>query len=297
MTLQKRRKTFRNKVFTEGVVLPGAFNALSAMQIEESGFEGLYISGAALSAGAGLPDIGLLNLSEFSFFIKYITQSVNIPCIADADTGFGAVVNIARTVKELESVGLFGIHIEDQLMPKRCGHLQGKSLVSMEEMAQKINAACMSRQDPNFLIIARTDARAVEGIDEAVKRALYYVKAGADVIFPEALKTKEEFEFFAKEVKVPLLANMTEFGVSPLLNSKDLLSMGYRIIIFPVTALRVAMKKTKSLYQEIKKNGTQVGYLNKMQTREELYDLINYDSYTNLDDKVANYKHKKDESK
>lgn len=297
MTIQKRREHFKNTVLTNGVVLPGAFNALTAMQIEETGFEGLYISGAALSAGAGLPDIGLLTLSEFSFFIKYITQSVSIPCIADADTGFGAVVNIARTVKELESVGLFGIHIEDQLMPKRCGHLKGKKLVSMEEMVQKIQAACLSRRDTNFLIIARTDARSVGGIDEAIKRALEYVKAGADAIFPEALQTKEEFDFFAKEVKVPLLANMTEFGVSPLLNCNELFSMGYRIIIFPVTALRVAMKNTKSLYQEIKKNGTQLDYLNKMQTRDELYDLIKYDSYANLDDKVANYKNKNDESK
>jgi methylisocitrate lyase len=297
MTIQKRREHFKNSVLTNGVVLPGAFNALTAMQIEETGFEGLYISGAALSAGAGLPDIGLLTLSEFSFFIKYITQSVSIPCIADADTGFGAVVNITRTVKELESVGLFGIHIEDQLMPKRCGHLKGKKLVSIEEMVQKIQAACLSRRDTNFLIIARTDARSVGGIDEAIKRALEYVKAGADAIFPEALQTKEEFEFFAKEVKVPLLANMTEFGVSPLLNCNELFSMGYRIIIFPVTALRVAMKNTKSLYQEIKKNGTQLDYLNKMQTRDELYDLIKYDSYANLDDKVANYKNKNDESK
>jgi len=297
MSIQERRELFKNKVLNKGVILPGAYNALSALQVEQTGFDGIYISGAALSACAGLPDIGLLNLSEFSFFIKYITQAVKIPCIADSDTGFGDVVNVSRTIKELESIGLFGIHIEDQEMPKRCGHLKGKKLVSEEEMIRKIQTACISRKDSNFLIIARTDARAVEGIDEAIKRALSYVKAGADAIFPEALKTKEEFEVFAKEVNAPLLANMTEFGVSPLLSSKELFSMGYKLIIFPVTALRVAMKNTKALYEEIKQKGTQLAYLKSMQTRDELYDLIKYDSYAELDHKVANYKNKSDESK
>lgn len=290
MLVTDLRKKFKRKILSNGVVLPGAYNALTAMQIEQTGFEGAYISGAALSASAGLPDIGLLTLSEFSFFIKYITQAVKIPCIADCDTGFGDVINVSRTVKEMESIGLCGIHIEDQMMPKRCGHLEGKKLISSDQMIQKIQAACISREDDNFLIIARTDARSVHGIDEAINRAHLYIEAGADAIFPEALKSKEEFELFAKKINVPLLANMTEFGVSPLLNAEELFSMGYKIIIYPVSALRVTMKNTQSLFEEIKKNGSQLEYLKKMQTRNELYDLLKYDSYAELDSKVANYK-------
>jgi methylisocitrate lyase len=290
MLVKDLRKKFKSKILSKGVVLPGAYNALTAMQIEQTGFEGAYISGAALSASAGLPDIGLLTLSEFSFFIKYITHAVKIPCIADCDTGFGDVINVSRSVKEMESIGLCGIHIEDQIMPKRCGHLAGKKLISSGDMIQKIQAACLSRKDDNFLIIARTDARSVDGIDEAINRAQLYVEAGADAIFPEALKSKEEFELFAKKLNVPLLANMTEFGVSPLLNTEELLSMGYKIIIYPVTALRVSMKITKSLLEDIKTSGSQLEYLKKMQTRNELYDLLNYDSYAELDSKVANYK-------
>lgn len=278
-------------------MLPGAFNALAAKQIEKAGFEGVYISGAALSAGAGLPDIGMLTLHEFSFFIQYITQAVGLPCIADADTGFGEVVNVTRTVREFERIGLAGMHLEDQIMPKRCGHLAGKTLVTTEAMCQKIKAACMSRQDENFLIIARTDARAVEGMEEAITRAKAYVAAGADAIFPEALKTEEEFAHFAKAVDAPLLANMTEFGVSPLLSAEKLLSMGYKMVIFPVTGLRVAMKGTEALYQELKEKGTQEASIEKMQTRQELYDLIGYDNYAALDQKVADYKHTGDESK
>ena len=232
MLVKDLREKFKNQILSNGVLLPGAYNALTAMQIEQTGFEGAYISGAALSASAGLPDIGLLTLSEFSFFIKYITQAVKIPCIADCDTGFGDVINVSRTVKEMEGIGLCGIHIEDQMMPKRCGHLEGKKLVSSNEMIQKIKAACISRKDNNFLIIARTDARSVHGIDEAIERANLYIEAGADAIFPEALKSKEEFELFAQKVDAPLLANMTEFGVSPLFNDEELFSMGYKIIIY-----------------------------------------------------------------
>ena len=295
--IKEIRKVFKEKLSDKGLILPGAYNALTAMQIEQIGFEGVYISGAALSASAGLPDIGLLTLSEFTFFIKYITNSVSLPCIADADTGFGEVINVRRTVQEYENSGLAGMHIEDQVMPKRCGHLAGKKLISTEEMCQKIKTACLSRTDKNFLIIARTDARSVEGFEEAVNRAKAYIEAGADAVFPEALNSKEEFEEFARQVNVPLLANMTEFGVSPLLSVKELLSLGYKMIIFPVTALRVTMKNTELLYQEIKQNGTQKNFLAKMQTRKELYDLIDYDGYAELDQKVANYKIKKHESK
>ena len=296
-SIEATRKAFRAKIANEGIVLPGAYNALSAKQIQQIGFEGVYISGAALSASAGLPDIGLLTLSEFSFFTRYITQAVDLPCIADADTGFGEVVNVARTVQEYEQIGLTGMHIEDQIMPKRCGHLAGKTLVSTEEMCQKIRTACMSRKDENFFIIARTDARSVEGMDQAIARAHAYIEAGADAIFPEAMQSEEEFKLFAKEVKAPLLANMTEFGVSPLLSTKKLFSMGYKLVIFPVTALRVSMKNTEALYQEIKQEGTQTSFLHQMQTRKELYELIDYDAYAALDKKVANYKNEHNESK
>ncbi|MAS52142.1 MAG: methylisocitrate lyase [Flavobacteriales bacterium] len=296
-SIQEKRKAFKTKITTEGIVLPGAYNALTAKQIQQVGFEGVYISGAALSASAGLPDIGLLTLSEFSFFIKYITQAVNLPCIADADTGFGEVVNVVRTVQELEGIGLAGMHMEDQIMPKRCGHLPGKTLISEANMCEKIQAACSARKDENFLIIARTDARSAEDFDKAVSRAKAYVQAGADLIFPEALQTEKEFKQFAKEINVPLLANMTEFGVSPLLSAKELFAIGYKIVIFPVSALRVTMKNTQNLYQEIKKEGAQKSFLDKMQTRQELYDLIDYDAYAKLDKKAANYKNKKNESK
>lgn len=295
--IKETRKAFKELMVKKGVVLPGAYNALTAKQIEKSGFEAVYISGAALSASAGLPDIGLLTLSEFTFFIKYITTAVNLPCIADADTGFGEAINVRRTVQEYENSGLTGMHLEDQVMPKRCGHLAGKKLISTEEMCQKIKTACHSRTDENFLIIARTDARSVEGFEEAINRAKAYVKAGADAIFPEALNSKDEFEEFARQVNIPLLANMTEFGISPLMTVQELFSLGYKMIIFPVTALRVTMKSTELLYQEIKQNGTQKHFLDKMQTRKELYDLIDYDAYAKLDQKVANYKTEKHESK
>ena len=239
----------------------------------------------------------MLTLSEFSFFIKYITQAVDLPCIADADTGFGEVINVVRTVQELESIGLAGMHMEDQVMPKRCGHLPGKTLISEKNMCAKIQAACSARKDENFLIIARTDARSGEGFDKAISRAKAYVNAGADLIFPEALQTEEEFKQFAKEINVPLLANMTEFGVSPLMSAQELFSIGYKIVIFPVSALRVTMKNTQVLYQEIKKEGAQKSFLNKMQTRQELYELIDYDAYAKLDKKAANYKLKNNESK
>jgi methylisocitrate lyase len=297
VSIEERRKAFKSRIKTKGIVLPGAYNGLTARQINDVGFEGVYISGAALSACAGLPDIGLLTLSEFSFFIKFITQAVEIPCIADADTGFGEIINVVRTVQELESIGLTGIHIEDQIMPKRCGHLAGKKLVTEVNMCEKIQAACSARKDENFLIIARTDARSVEGFENTVSRAKAYVKAGADAIFPEALQTEKEFEEFAKEFNVPLLANMTEFGVSPMMSANQLFKIGYKLVIFPVTALRVTMKNTEKLYREIKKEGVQKSFLNKMQTREELYDLIDYAKYAAIDRKAANYKNKNNESK
>jgi methylisocitrate lyase len=202
---------------------------------------------------------------------------VKIPAIVDADTGFGGPENVARTIRELEAAGLAGCHIEDQEFPKRCGHVAGKSLVDVEEMTEKIKAALATRRDPDFMIIARTDARAVEDFDRALDRAQRYIKAGADAIFPEALQSEEEFRDFASEIDVPLLANMTEFGKSPLLSFQDLIGFGYRMVIFPQSAFRVSMKASEEFLRALKESGTQKEWINEMQTRQELYELLDYD--------------------
>ncbi len=281
-----RRKKLKALVQKGGLVLPGAFNALTAKLIQKAGFKGVYISGAGLNNGAGFPDIGLLTLAEFAAMAGYIAAATDLPCVCDADTGFGEAVNVSRCVKEMERAGLAGIHIEDQVFPKRCGHLSGKQLISVEQMVRKIKTAVLSRGDKNFLIIARTDARSVEDFDSAVARAKAYAAAGADMIFPEALKDRAEFADFAKRVKTPLLANMTEFGVSPLLNSKELFRLGYKVVIYPMGAFRTMMKATEVFYSALREEGTQAGMLDKMQTRKELYALLDYDSYAKLDEKA-----------
>jgi methylisocitrate lyase len=229
------------------------------------------------NATAGVPDIGLLSMTEVVMLAGYVANAVTIPAIVDADTGFGGAENVARTVRELEAAGLAGCHIEDQDFPKRCGHLAGKSLVDLGEMVGKIKAAVASRRDRNFMIIARTDARAVEGFDRAVERAGEYLAAGADAIFPEALQSAEEFREFAKEIDAPLLANMTEFGKSPLLSFHDLMELGYRMVIFPQSAFRVSMKASEKFFAALKKTGTQSDWIDRMQTRQELYELLDYD--------------------
>ena len=260
------------------VMMPGVPNALMARQVEQAGFDALYISGAGMSnATGGVPDIGLLSLTEVAQLAGYITAAVQIPAIVDADTGFGGAPNVARTIQGLEKAGLAGCHIEDQEFPKRCGHLAGKSLVATEEMVGKIEAAVDARRDPDFMIIARTDARAVENFGKAVDRARQYVAAGADAIFPEALQSADEFRDFAREINCPLLANMTEFGKSPLLTFGQLSELGYRMVIFPMTAFRVAMKASVDFLAALKKSGTQTDWLDRMQTRKELYQLLNYD--------------------
>jgi methylisocitrate lyase len=253
-------------------------NAAMARQVERVGFDAVYISGAGLAnSTVGVPDIGLLNLDEVTRLAGYIAKAVKIPAIVDADTGFGGAKEVARTIRELESAGLAGCHIEDQEFPKRCGHLAGKTIVDLNEMTEKIRAAVGARQDNDFLIMARTDARAVEDFASAVKRAKKYVEAGADAIFPEALQSAQEFKDFAREVKVPLLANMTEFGKSPLLSFAELSDLGYRMVIYPMSAFRVAMKASTEFLRDLKKRGTQTDWIDTMQTRAELYELLEYD--------------------
>ena len=258
--------------------MPGVPNAGMARQVERAGFSAVYLSGAGMAnATAGVPDIGLLTLTEVAQLAGYVANAVKIPVLVDADTGFGGSENTARTINELERAGLAGCHIEDQEFPKRCGHLAGKTLISADEMEEKIQAAVAARRDPDFFIMARTDARAVEDFDNAVKRAQRYVAAGADAIFPEALQTAEEFRKFAGALKVPLLANMTEFGKSPLLNFKELEEIGYRMVIFPMSAFRVAMKASAEFLRALKGKGSQADWIDKMQTRKELYELLDYD--------------------
>lgn len=270
--------TLRRLIEAGCVAMPGAFNAATARLIERAGFEAVYISGAGLAnATAGVPDIGLLGLEEVTRLAGYIADAVKIPALLDADTGFGGPQSVARTVRELEKAGLAGLHIEDQVFPKRCGHVAGKALIQPEEMYDKIAAAVAARRDRDFLIIARTDARAVEGLDAAIERAQFYLQAGADGIFPEALQTAAEFKTFAAQVKAPLLANMTEFGKSPLLSVRQLEAMGYRMVIFPQTAFRVAMHAQEQVLRDLKRRGTQKSWLPRMQPRKKLYDLLAYD--------------------
>lgn len=262
-------------------MLPGVPNAAIARQVERAGFDAVYISGAGMAnATAGVPDIGLLSMTEVVTLAGYVANAVTIPAIVDADTGFGGPENVARTIRELEKAGLAGCHIEDQEFPKRCGHLAGKSVVDVDEMTGRIKAAVGARRDEDFMIIARTDARAVENFDRAVERSHRYLEAGADAIFPEALQSADEFKTFAREVKAPLLANMTEFGKSPLLSFQELSDFGYRMAIFPQSAFRVSMKASDEFLRDLKKQGTQSGWIDQMQTRQELYELLDYDPTT-----------------
>jgi methylisocitrate lyase len=282
-TTQSAGARFREALKAPPLVIPGVFNALSARLAERTGFRAVYQSGAALSAGLALPDVGLVTQTEFAEQGRYLAHAVSIPVISDADTGFGEALAVERTVSLFESAGLAGLHLEDQHLPKRCGHLSGKSLVSRDEMVSKLKAAVAARRDPSFVIIARTDARAVEGIDSAIERAQAYVEAGADMIFPEALETPEEFGRFARAIHVPLIANMTEFGKSPLLSAQELANLGYAAVLFPVTTLRVAMKAVEAALGQLVREGTQKGLLDRMQTRAELYDLLDYSGFEERD--------------
>ena len=286
----EKRQVLR-KTLASGQLIraPGAFNPLCAMLIEKEGFEAVYVSGAVLAADLGLPDIGLTTLGEVADRAHQIARTTALPAIVDADTGFGEPMNAARTIQTLENAGLCGCHIEDQINPKRCGHLDHKELVDTKVMVQRIKAAADARQDPNFLLIARTDARAPEGLQSAITRAKAYTDAGADMIFPEALADEKEFEAFRKALDVPLLANMTEFGKSKLLGAKTLESIGINLVIYPVTTLRLAMHAAQNGLKTLATEGSQVSLLEQMQTRSALYALLGYERYNKFDEKLFNF--------
>ena len=267
---------------------PGAYNALVAKLIEEIGYDGVYVSGGVMANDLGMPDIGLTTLHDVSTKSHQIARVTNLPTIIDIDTGFGEAMNVSRTIETIEGLGVSGCHIEDQMNPKRCGHLDNKELVSTEEMVKKIKAAVKARKDNNFQIIARTDANAAEGLEKTIARAQAYVDAGADIVFPEALKDEKEFEEFRKKIKVYLLSNMTEFGKSKLLTKEQLESLGYNIVIYPVTTQRLALKNVEDGLKQIFKEGHQNNVIDKMQTRKRLYELVDYEKYGEFDQSVFN---------
>jgi len=290
-TATEKRAEFRDAI-SKGklLMMPGAHSPIIARIIEELGFDGIYISGAALSAELALPDIGLTSLSEVAQRGRQIARVTDLPAIIDADTGFGEALNVARTVQEFEELGLAGCHIEDQITNKRCGHLDNKILVDLKVMVQKIKAAAEVKKDHNFMIMARTDAKGVEGLTASIDRAKAYVDAGADAIFPEALAEPKEYEKFRSEIKVPLLANMTEFGKTPLYSKKQLQEFGYNIAIFPVTSLRLANKAVEDGFKQLKEDGTNSQIVDLMQTRKSLYQLLHYEDYNRFDQNLYNFK-------
>jgi methylisocitrate lyase len=276
--MKTKAARLRELISNGAVMMPGVPSAAMARQVEQAGFDAVYVSGAGMiNSTAGMPDIGLLSRDEVVRLAGYVAHAVRIPAIVDADTGFGEGDEVKQTISALEKAGLAGCHIEDQEFPKRCGHLAGKTIVDLKTMIARIKAAVAARGDKDFLIIARTDARGVEGFDRTVERAGEYLTAGADAIFPEALQTAEEFSDFAKKIKAPLMANMTEFGKSPLLTFQQLAGFGYRMIIYPQSAFRILMKTSGKFFAALKKSGTQNDWLDQMQTRQELYDLLDYD--------------------
>ena len=266
------------------LIIPGAHDAISALLAKKAGFKALYLSGGALSSSLGMPDIGIITMDELVNRTKQIVSVTNLPVIVDGDTGYGEVVNVIRLVREIESVGAAGIQIEDQILPKKCGHLNGKQIISKQEMMAKIQAA--SETSNNVKIIARTDSVQTEGIDSAIERAKDYVHAGADIIFPEALASKEDFKKFSKNIDVPILANMTEFGVTPDINVKDLELSGVNMAIWPVSSLRVTLKSIEKFYNKLINEKSSQSSINEMFTRSELYELLNYNAYEELDENI-----------
>ena len=283
----EKRSDFVNALKSKKLLrFPGAYNPLCAKLISEIGFDGVYISGAVLSNDLGIPDIGLTTLDYVSNRSEQITKVTDFPTIVDADTGFG---NCSKTIETLEKKGLAGCHLEDQVAEKRCGHLDNKELVSKEEMVQKIKDSVKARKDKNFLIIARTDANSVEGLEKTIDRIKAYEDAGADMIFPEAMKDEREFEKVRKSSKTFLLANMTEFGKSKLLTKSELESLGYNLVIYPVTSQRLAMKNVEDGLKSIFEKGHQNEIINKMQTRKRLYELVEYEKYNTPEKKITDF--------
>lgn len=289
-TAAEKRRILRDRLASgETLRFPGAFNPLSARLIEQHGFEGVYVSGAVIAADLGLPDVGLTTLSEVAGRGQQIARMTELPAIIDADTGFGEPMNVARTIQTLEDAGLAGCHIEDQVNPKRCGHLDGKSVVDEGTAVNRIRAAVDARRDGNFLIMARTDVRAIDGMDAAVDRARALVDAGADAIFPEAMRDLAEFAAMAAAVDVPILANMTEFGKSELFTVDQLRDAGVRIVIWPVSLLRIAMGAAGRALDELTAAGSLSAKVGEMQHRADLYDLVDYEGYTRFDSTVFDF--------
>jgi methylisocitrate lyase len=281
--IEKLRELLKS---SKGILqIPGSHDAMSALLAQKAGFEVLYLSGAAFSASLGLPDLGIITLTELATRTREIVRATGMPLLVDIDTGYGSVLNVTRTIQEMVEAGAAAVQMEDQDLPKKCGHLNGKKLVSTEDMVQKIIAA--RKASDRIVIVARTDAKSVEGIDAAIERAKAYIKAGADAIFPEALQTEEEFKKFAQEIDVPLLANMTEFGQTPYFSAQQFEEWGYKMVIYPVTSLRVAAKAVEQVYQLIRETGSQKNALDQMQTRKELYETIRYYEYEGLDNSIA----------
>ena len=282
--IKKKRQKFRSDL-TSGKILRfvGSFSPLVSRLIEKQGFEGIYVSGAVISSDLALPDLELFTLSELVERGSALAQQSSLPSLVDADTGFGGILNVARTTQKLEQAGFCGLHLEDQKSPKKCGHLDNKKLIDIKEMQKKIKTALKAKTDTAFLISARTDARGVEGLDKAIERSKAYVEAGAEAIFPEALETAEEFKKFREAINVPLIANITEFGKSDLLSSKILEQIGYNIILYPVTSWRLALKAVEKGLKQLDIDKHQKKLLNEMLTRKELYELLNYQEYSKWD--------------
>lgn len=265
------------------VVSAGVFNGISALIAQRAGFRSAYLSGSGIAGAMGLPDLSVTTLTEVSTEVRRIVSVAKIPLIVDIDTGFGEAINVIRTVREMENAGASAIHMEDQVLPKRCGHLSGKSVIASSDMVKKIKAAVSARKNPDFVIIARTDARSVNGIEDAISRANEYIEAGADAIFSEALESRDEFLKFSREVKAPLMANMTEFGKSPLLSVNELRSIGYKMVIFPLTAFRAVLKNMDLIYRNLYSAGTQRDFMDSIMSRKEFYDIIGYSEYEDED--------------
>ncbi|RYG72289.1 methylisocitrate lyase [Lentibacillus lipolyticus] len=285
-TQEELANQFKELIKQEDILqIPGAHDAMAALVAKKTGFSSLYLSGGAYTASLGLPDLGMVTSTEMAERAKELVRAANLPVLVDIDTGFGGVLNVARTAAEMVEAKVAAVQIEDQQLPKKCGHLNGKQLVTKEELAQKIKA--IKKVAPSLVVVARTDAKAIEGMDAAIERAQFYVEAGADTIFPEALQTEEEFRLFAEKLDAPLLANMTEFGKTPYFTAQEFQDMGFSMVIYPVTSLRVAAKAYERIFQLIMEEGTQKDGLSDMQTRQELYDINSLADFEALDGNIA----------